>query len=144
MNNRKYVLTALLIIIVAFYFFKNTNKKDFLSEHFPNGYSSEAVKVGEDLIIYADADASENCDENPLVYLIRQGEIKSVFEIIIGDFCVTNDKFIVSGDLVISEWIGSAFGSGGFRGLILWKITNGELQPVGGYPNDSEVFGTAS
>lgn len=110
--------------------------------------SKRELKIGEDSIIYFDSivhsDFVENCDETSLVYFISQNRTKSVFKISIGDFCVTNDKFIVFNDLVISEWIGSAGGGGGLRGLILWKIINGELLPVGGYPNDSEVFGIES
>lgn len=153
------LILSLIGLIIAFGLskvkqeLKTDNKKDFLAANFPNGYSSNAVKVGEDLIVYTVSsstnpfiDSPENydsCNKNPLVYLIKQGQIKSVFEIKIGDFCVSNSKFIVFKDMIISEWIGDAGGSGGLRGLILWKIINGELQAIGGYPNDSGVFGTS-
>jgi len=119
------------------------NDRDFLVNYFPNGYSSKAVKVGESLVVYADS-YTDFYEEDPVVYQISGGQIKSVFKISIGDFNVYNDKFMATDDLLISEWIGSADGSDGLRGLVLWKVIDGKLQPVGGYSDDDEVFSSDS
>ncbi|MFH2062280.1 MAG: hypothetical protein ABIJ43_04825 [Candidatus Beckwithbacteria bacterium] len=137
MKKIRLAILVLLIILVV-YRLNQINKTDFLANRFPEGYSSKAIKHGKNLVVYAES--LEECSKNPLVYLISEGGIKSVFKISIEDFCVINDKFIFFDDLIISEWIGHAFGSGGFRGLILWKIIDGELQAVGGYPNDEDMF----
>jgi len=139
----KRFLLIVLITGALIYSFKPTTEQDFLSKRFKNGYKVKAVKIENSLVAYVDfIESYETCGKDPLVYLTENGSVKSVYKVHISDFCVFNDKFLVSGNLIISEWIGTAGGSGGYRGLILWKIVDGELQPVGGFPNDSDVFKT--
>lgn len=119
-----------------------------ISNKYPgNEYKTESIPLETKQIVIAQnkvsLDTESIADKPPLIWV--QGT-NQIYEIIFsgenGYTGIWGNEFKaidLDGDNkkeLITEWNLNWAGSGGYKGLIVWKYENGSIKPIAGYPDD--------
>lgn len=117
----------------------------YFSKMYPEGYTTKSISFGQQEIVIVQ-EKPKYSDSSPLKHplLWVQGK-NELYEIVFsgenGETGVANEKFYTAdidndgNDELITEWDLWWGGSGGFKGLIVWRYDN-ELKPFMGYPQE--------
>lgn len=121
----------------------------FASKFQGNDYRTESVPLDDKQVFIVQQktalDLESPAKKPPLVWL---QDTNDIYEIIFtgeyGDTGIWENEFKtidIDGDKkeeLITEWNLNWGGSGGFKGLVVWKYENGSITPIIGYPEDFE------
>lgn len=149
------LLVSIIGLLVLSLLRSAKSRRDFsgvdLSARYPDGYVAKVVRIGDSLIGYAYNTGGVTADQwfpdhniPPVVFLRNEQSGEQVYEIdLVGAGYTINTRFDVFDadsdgiNEVLSEWEAHAGGSGGLKGLIVWKVDEEDgLIPLAGYPQE--------